>query len=434
MFSVLGPSTNPAVLTVPEDQVRSALNLPCKNVDLQTKARWGSSRGRPGWTGDRSGYLPVALIADAPVTAGLQNALAPTTAAGGNLGKTGGWFFSCPADPKPPPDYDSRRMIKGPFPSDVAGAVINLNPCCFGETYWIGGMVGSTYMGFAAWIPYSSWVDGELPILVHFRPYYNDPSYREASDLATRQGVPAVFAQDKQGSQSYLDGAWYYLLGILGFVQQLLAAQRTAILVFPIPPLDLPKSDQGGSLFPTAFVQQLPSVVAEVAAAAISKAVDVGGGGVTPAKDRLIFSANSQGGAYLMNAARAVKSGLREVWMFDCAAMEEAWNLGGMVRRLYVAQPERHAQLIQMAKSASTQPNIPWEYEGNDWSVVDVSKVPCPGESLHNLAGRLCFSHAAKLSASLAPLKEDAQPFNVTLSGTSMSCWDRLEFWKQRAV
>jgi hypothetical protein len=435
MFEVLGPMTSPgSVLTQSEPEVRDGLDLPCKNVDLQTKARWASSRGRAGWTQDSSGYLPLAMVSDVAMTEALQNSIAPGTSSGPGLARTGGWFFSVPRAPQPPPDVDSRRMMKGP--SSPTGVIINLNPCCFGEVYWVGGTVGKTYMAFATWIPYAQWAADDLPIIVHFRPYYNDSSYSEAATLAQKQGVPAVLGQDSQKRQSFLDGAWYYLLGMMGFVQQMLAARKVAVIVVPVPPVPsaIAASDQDSStIFPKSFPQQLSSTVVAVVAQANAKAAQTRAGGVTPSADRFIFTANSQGGAYLMGAAKAMKSGLREIWMFDCNTMEDAWAIRGVSRRLYVAQPRSHQILLRSAQQASAGSGSPWEYEGNDWSVVDVSKIPSRGVSMHDFCGRVCFSHAAKVSLILPPLRDPSQRLDMTLSGSGISCWDRLEFWKQRS-
>jgi len=123
-LTVLGPSTRPGVIpTILEDPIVDELDQPCKNVDLQTRARWASSR--PPWSAEASGYRPVSLIGDVPVAAGLQNALDPAATPGGGCGTTGGWFFSIPPVPQQPPALDSRRMmqsIDAPF-----GSVINLN-------------------------------------------------------------------------------------------------------------------------------------------------------------------------------------------------------------------------------------------------------------------------------------------------------------------
>src|SRR5262249_5208295 len=84
---------------------------------------------------------------------------------------------------------------------------------------------------------------------------------------APKQGVPEVLGQDAKGNQPYLDGAWYYAVGAMGFVQQLLATRKVAILVFPIPPLPRPDA---ASLLPDAYTSNLAGVTADVVTTAIN--------------------------------------------------------------------------------------------------------------------------------------------------------------------
>ena len=296
--------------------------------------------------------------------------------------------------------------------------------------YWVGGYVGGTYMAFAVWLPYDRWVKASLPVIVHFRPYYVAGQYGEAAAGAAQQGVPQVLAHDKVGQQPFLDGAWYYVLGFMAFVQQLLSVLRTAIIVVPIPPKDIPQSDQeGGSIFPKPFIASWPAVVLDAVGAAIDKASDIGAGKVIPAADQFIVTANSRGGLYLINALKNVSKGVREIWMFDCLSMDDAWAFSDVNLRLYIAQPGSFRSLFQHGGSGGDAPQT--EREGNDWSVVDISRVPAHGSILHDLCGRLCFSHAAALSSHLPAIKPNPKLLDVTLTSAT-SCWDRLEFWKVR--
>lgn len=427
MFDVLGPGTTPSVSTVAEPSPRFGLSQPCKNVDLQTRMLWGSANGTPGWSQLNSGYAPVALVPDEAVTVWLQSEALPGSAPGIPLGGTpgpsagtSGWFFAMPATPHPPPDYESRRLMRtggSPF-----GSVINLNPCCFGEVYWVGALVGATYMAFAVWLPYSHWVQGDLPVVVHFRPFYNDRAY----DIRAASGVPAILARDAAGHQPFLDAAWLYLLGQLAFVQQMLSARRVSILVYPVPPK--PTAPDAASIYPDEFRNNLVGVVGDAIKKAAERAGVVGAGTVSADLGKLIFSANSQGGAYLLDVANKVRSGLREVWMFDAdaKAMQQAFTLTGMVRRLYVAQSARRGNLFNGGQGVS------WEKQGDNWSTVDISSIPTHGSNLHDVCGRICFSHASALSPTMASLQIDPTLMDKTLTDAT-DCWgDRQEFWKKR--
>lgn len=431
MFEVLGPGTKPAVATVAKSSgdVRKGLDLPCKNVDLQTGAQWAMSAERAKYTAPESGYMPLSLIKDVGITAGLQRALIPGATAGGGLGKTGGWFFSTPKGTSTSP-YDSQLMMASP--GRPFGEVINLNPACFGEVYWVGGAVGQTYMVFAVWLPYREWVSAELPIIIHFRPYYNDSAYGEAEQNAGAQGVPLVLGKDKQGRQTFLDGAWYYLLGLMGFVPQMLAMQRLAAMVLPMPPEPkmMPQSDRGSTLYPNTFIADLPSIVSQVVDAAVNVAGKSGAGEVSASTEHLIFTANSQGGAYLNAAVQALRSAVNEVWIFDGNQMDAARKVS-VASRLYIAQQGTYRDLLAMPASGAGV-RLPWELEASTLSVVDISRVPDNGSDRHDLCGRVCFSHAASLSPLLVKFPP-SNKLNRTIGPTEAECWpDRLEFWIQR--
>ncbi|MGR6035772.1 MAG: hypothetical protein ACU4EQ_04390 [Candidatus Nitrosoglobus sp.] len=400
---------------------RIGVNVPCKNVDLQTGSRWACSSGFFGSSPD-SGYRAISFEDDKNLMKALQQAILPgIPPPGWNSEGKSGWFFSMPDAPHPPPDYDSRRMMKTeaiPF-----GSVINLNPCCFGEIYWVGGIVGSDYVVFAVWIPYSHWVTGPLPILFHFRPAYDDdkyPMYRRARAAAVEQRAPAVFGalalpEDFSAlHQPFLDSAWYYLLGQMAFVQQMLATRRLAILVLMIPPTS------GG---PDAFFTGFDELIVEAVDKALQKAAEVGSGSVSISKDGLILTANSFGGTYLMRASRNLKKGrLRELWMFDCTNMVEGWGVADVVKRLYIAQQGNRGSFFSGRGS-------PFDREDDQRSIIDVSHVPAHGDSLHNFCGRLCFSHACSLSTLMTPLQADPL-LDRTLY--TADCDKDQEFWKKR--
>jgi hypothetical protein len=420
------------VATVPvdggPDKVRPRLDQPCKNVDLQTNAQWAMSQSRNGYTAPASGYTALSTITDVPITAGLQNELVPSAASGQGLGKTGGWFFSLPPSGTP---FQNQMMMaeqRRPF-----GQVINLNPACFGEVYWVGGVIGQTYMAFAVWLPYQKWADGTLPVIVHFRPYYNDTAYGEAIRGAAKQNVPSVLATDGTGRQVFLDAAWYYLLGLMGFVPQLLAARRLGAIVFPVPPRPdtVTPSDQGNTLFPKTFANSLRSALADVVAVAVDAAGKTEAGKVPVTTDRLIFTANSRGGKYLNAVLPSVKPAADEVWIFDGNNMDQSPK-GSTASRLYIAQSGTYRNLL--SQPAGTQNvRLPWELEAEGLSVVDMSAIPDqPGMDRHNMCGRVCFSHAAALSPLLATLRQSSQ-LNRTLGPNEADCWpDRLEFWVTR--
>ncbi len=422
---ILGPHTRPAVDIVAETSPITDPTLPCKNVDLQTQQLWGSARGR--WSPFNSGYLPVALMPDVGVTVGQQAQVMPGTAAmvpkggvpGPGAGQTSGWFFGMAPSPNPPPDFSSRMLMSSDH--TASGSVINLNPSCFGEVYWVGGSVGPVYMLFAVWLPYSRWVQGDLPVIVHFRPYYNDPVYGEAQRNA-KGGIPPVLGRDSGGHQPFCDAAWYYLVGTIGFVQQMLATRRLGVVVVPMPPI--PDDPRAPSIYPDAFRNNATGILSDVLDEAIATAGSTAAGKVNASLDNLIFTANSQGGQYLVDVAGKTRSGLREIWMFDANGMSAGFGMTSFVRRMYVAQSGNAGVIPQSA------PGPVYEKEGDDWSVVDVSKIPSNGSSLHDMCGRLCFSHAAGLSPTLSALKVDPNLMDKTLA---TSCWpDRQEIWIKR--
>jgi hypothetical protein len=349
-------------------------------------------------------------------------------------GEKPGWFFSIPQpEPQNPADGSPSVVGRRVMMQNAArphGAVINLNPSCFGEVYWIGGNVGGTYMAFAVWLPYEWWVSAKLPIIVHFRPNYEAAEYREATQDAKNQRVPEVLARDKQGRQQFLDAAWYYFLGPLAFVQQMIAVRRLAILVMPIPP-----TTTKPILHPDAFFKDFVSIIQEVVSEAINQGHGAQAGRVTAAADGFILTGNSHGGTYLMKAARMLESAkrLKEVWMFDTAdTMGEALELYGVVRRLYFAQ--RRLGAIPTPKKDKAGVGNDFERQGADWSVVDISGIPAHGQSLHDFCARLCFSHAVALISHLANLNWKPRVMNETLDIFKDRCWlNRLEFWRRRA-
>ncbi len=392
-LSVLGATATvhgPLLSPINEKDIQLQLDVPCKNVDLQSGARWACSSGFFETSPD-SGYRAVSFDSDVEFMRALQVVIKPAIPhpAYDSNGKSG-WFFSMPDAPKPPPDNDSRQMMKTewmPF-----GEVINLNPCCFGEVYWVGGIVGGDYIVLVVWIPYSHWVTGPLPILFHFRPAYNDCIYDEARAAARDERVPVVFGalsqslcdknkplrkpQDNSLHQPFLDSAWYYLLGQMSFVQQMQAAQRLAILVMMIPPTS------GG---PDAFFTQFDNLVTEAVDKAVERAVDVGAGPLTVSKEGFILTANSFGGTYLSRAANNLtKEQLRELWMFDCTNMKEGWNITQAVRRFCIAQAGNRRNFFDGR-------GHPWDREGNDWSIVDVSRVPDHGDNSTIFVGDSAF-------------------------------------------
>jgi hypothetical protein len=424
-FEVLGPSTTPAVLATTEAVPKVSPGLPCKNVDLQTQQYWTA---RDTVFSQSNGYQPLALVNDEPVTRGLLAAVLPCIPAGippggfpgpGSSGDSG-WFFGMPrTSPQPPPAYESRRLMDTRY--RAFGSVINLNPACFGEVYWVGGTVGSMYMVFAIWLPYGQWVAGDLPVIVHFRPFYG-PAYDKAQENAGKAGVPSVLGIDG-GHQTFLDGAWYYLLGTMAFAQQMIATQRLAVLVMPVPPKPMVEVP---SIFPDAYRNDVVGVTGDAIRKAVEKATAVGAGTVVASAERYIFTANSHGGAYLMDVAGKTRSGLRELWMFDAEGMGPALARSDLVRRLYVAQGANRGTLFDQGDG------VPWEKQGNDWSAVDISQIPAAGSSLHDVCGRICFSHACSLSPTMAPLQFDSQFMGHKLTGAT-DCWEnRREMWVRR--
>jgi hypothetical protein len=82
-------------------------------------------------TSPDSGYRAVSFEDDKNFMKPLQKAIAPgiPQAAWDSHGKSG-WFFAMP-------DNVSKQMIKTdsmPVGAVINGSVINLNPCCFGES------------------------------------------------------------------------------------------------------------------------------------------------------------------------------------------------------------------------------------------------------------------------------------------------------------
>lgn len=381
------------------------LDLPCKNVDLQTGGFW-----RPVWTWG-GGYFPVDIQKHIPAAEALKN------------GKPG-WLFSIP--------FQDAMGLRWMLDSTqrAYGAVINLNPACFGGVYWVSGTVGGVYMAFAVWLPYARWVESALPIAVHFRPNYdlNKFGFGEAVQGASTQGVPVVLARDRTLAQPFLSAAWYYFLGGIAFVQQMLAVQRLAALVMPIsPPVTMTTRS---FLHPEAFFQDFGRIITCVVNQAVQLANSTGAGAVDVRDDYFIFSANSQGGVYLMHAANRPTQlrPVREIWMFDTnrPTMQDAKNMkGDILRRLYVAQSVNRDQLLTGGQGSQ------YERQTAEWSAVDISGIPNMGTNLHDYCGRFCFSHAVALSPAVAPLKQDSQLLNKTFQDPR--CWpDRQEFWRKR--
>jgi hypothetical protein len=411
VFTLLTPTTlnsGNTVTYMTEPQARKGLDLACKNVDLQTGGFWACAVKEPG------GYVPLSLQSDVKPADALR---------GGKIG----WFFPIP---------NSGTGLRWMFDSShkVQGSVINLNPSCFGEVYWVGGAVGGVDMAFAVWLPYSRWVtlieqerQTPLPVFVHFRPNYDltKYGYGEAAQWARAQNVQVVLGRDSQQMQPFLSAAWYYFVGPLAFVQQLLAVQRLAVLVMPIPP-----PTNRGILHPDAFFTDFKSILLDVVSTAVGKASLTGAGSLLVRDDYFILTANSHGGLYLMNAVRTVSPAglIKEIWLFDTdySTMLEAKNIGPRIlRRLYIAQAANRGTLF-----AGGQGDPNYEQQTSDWSAVDITSIPSMGTSLHDYCGRFCFSHAASLSPGIPALKPDSR-FNQTLQQNQ--CWpDRQEVWYKR--
>jgi hypothetical protein len=414
---------------VRESQPRISPELPCKNVDFQTQGYWANANSYDG------GYRQTGLVKDAAIMEALcKEALRAPVA--NPAAVRAGWFFSIP-QPEPPvvdgsPPIGRREMMRSETLPN--GAVINLNPSSFGEVYWVGGDVGGTFMAFAVWLPYEPWPAGPLPVIVHFRPNYTLPIYADAQKNAKVQRVPVVLARvvltegGRKGEkiQPFLDAAWYYFLGPLAFAQQMIAVRRLAALVMPIPP---PTTE--GILHPEPFFKSFRATVVEVVNRAIERASATPARKVAIADTGFILSANSHGGLYLMHAARLLMQSklLKEVWMFDTdiSTMREAKAIAapGVIRRIYVAQSEGRGLV-----SGGVGNDFERQVEG-EWSVVDISRIPNHGTSLHDFCGRVCFSHAAALSPALTTLRNPAV-MDKTL--TTKSCWEnRQEFWRRHS-